>query len=152
MKREMPVSLEAKRNATLIKSFLRKNTRSRTDPVGTRATYAGLPCESEVMKLRSVKPKLLLILLCGVLSGATTLPASAQGSPASPPATSAAETPRRQNQFPYGLLGLVGLLGLAGLLRRKRKSDKHRASDDRPPPPPGSYVSDLKTDARTRPE
>ena len=151
MKRD-DVSREAKRNAIPIKSFLRKNARCGTDPFRTWATQAALPCESGVMKLQSVKVNLLLILLSAALSSAATLPAPAQVPPTSPPGAIAVETPRRQNPFPYGLLGLLGLLGLAGLIRRKNKSDKDRAASDRPPAPPGSYVSDLKTDPRTRSE
>ena len=122
---------------------------TRSEP---RATQAGLPCESEVMKLRSVKTNLLLVLLCSGLLAAVPLPASAQVSPASSPGAIASENPRSQRQFPYGLLGRLGLLGLAGLIRKKDKSDKDRSSGNRPPAPPGSYVSDLKTDPRTKPQ
>lgn len=144
------VSLEAKRNATRIKYYLRKNRRSRIGPSKHGTTQACLPCESEIMKLRSAKAKLLLVLLCGGLLSGATLPASAQA-PASPPGVVTAEKPRAKNQFPYGLLGLLGLLGLGGLMGRKEKS-KGRSSQERPPAPPGSYVSDLTKDPRTRSE
>ena len=146
------VSLEAKRNATRIEYFVRKNRlRGLTHSVpGT--TRARMPRESEVMKLRSLKAKLLLILLCGGLSSTAIVPAAAQVSPASPPGATAGANPSGRNQFPYGLLGLLGLLGLAGLIRRKDKSDKDRASGERPPAPSGSYVSDMTKDPPKRAE
>ena len=146
------LSLEAKRNATRIEYFVRKNRRRGLTHSVPGATRARMPRESEVMKLRSLKAKLLLILLCGGLSSTAIVPAAAQVSPASPPGATAGANPSGRNQFPYGLLGLLGLLGLAGLIRRKDKSDKDRASGERPPAPSGSYVSDMTKDPPKRAE
>lgn len=99
-----------------------------------------------------MKAKLRLILICAAMAIAPSI-VSAQTPPAAATETTAAvPKPPRDHRSNYGLLGLLGLLGLAGLVRKKSGARKIDPMDDRPPAPPGSYVGDLKTERRAKPE
>src|ERR1700694_325208 len=104
------------------------------------------------MELLFMKAKIRLILVCAAISIAPCLVTAQTPAPAAAETTAPESKPPREHRSHYGLLGLLGLLGLAGLARRKFGARKIDPMDDRPPPPPGSYVGDLKTERRAKPE
>jgi MYXO-CTERM domain-containing protein len=106
----------------------------------------------EIRELRFMKAKIRLILVCAAISIAPCIVSAQTPSPAPTETTTAESKPPRDHRSNYGLLGLLGLLGLAGLVRRKSGARKIDPMDERPPAPSGSYVSDLKTERRAKPE
>jgi MYXO-CTERM domain-containing protein len=105
------------------------------------------------MKLQLLKTNIGLVVLCAAIS-TVPLAGSAQTAPGA--LSTEAATPEQRTHHDhrsnYGLIGLLGLLGLAGLRRRKQDVRPQERTDDRPPAAPGSYVSDLKTEKRTKPK
>jgi MYXO-CTERM domain-containing protein len=99
-----------------------------------------------------MKTKIGLVLVCAAISIAPCVLSAQTPPPASTETVAAELKPPRDHRSNYGLLGLLGLLGLAGLVRRKSGPRKIDPMDDRPPAPPGSYVGDLKTERRAKPE
>ncbi len=99
-----------------------------------------------------MKAKISLFLVCAAISLTPCVVSAQTPAPAATETTAAEPKPPRDHRSNYGLLGLLGLLGLAGLVRRKSGARKIDPMDDRPPAPSGSYVSDLKTERRAKPE
>ena len=110
------------------------------------------------MELGFMKAKIRLLLVCAAISIAPCVASSETPPPAATEITAVQSKPPRDHRPNYGLLvllgsiGVLGLIWLAGLVRRKSGRPKIDPMDDRPPAPPGSYVSDLKTDKRSKPE
>ena len=123
------------------------------DRCAHRTTLRSRRCDSEAMKLEFLKTDIGLVVLCAAIL-TVPLAGSAQTTPGGPSTETATTEQRthRDHRSNYGLIGLLGLLGLAGLGRRKQDVRPQERTNDRRPAAPGNYVSDLKTEKRTKPE